>query len=940
MRVLYVDRRGDIGVLDEPRLDATSERHIVVIPPPTVAAGDPMSALQRDAAAGLVVESSAGCPNHQQLKWLRRTLRLRRRAWTFWPEEGAVECVTSERLASYRRHWLVIHFYRLVAERVIRTVSIPRRVSYALRDMPPREMPGWIVRRIGRMISRSVVEAAATTPQMPSASSPAATAAAAAIAPHPRVCYAKRIDALREARQGAKAIPFPAFDRLPDARHPIRGCGVYLRADFWAPIVSGGSYGHTCYVAKELAAVTESFVCFMANRFPLLDDYGFRQIVMPPPSAACNEDDIASADPHYLNLLRSSFRELHPAYIYERLCLGNSAGAVLSAEFGVPYIVEYNGSEISMRRSFEGSGYVYEAEYLEKEALAFEQATLISVVSAEVRADLVSRGVDPGKILVNPNGVDLEAYAPAPAAERDSIRRHLGFEAGDRVIGFTGTFGGWHGIDVLSEAIPRICRAAPRAKFLLIGDGQFKHLVDRAVTSSGLQSRVVFTGRVPQADGARLLKACDIYVSPHSTHMIDSKFFGSPTKVFEYMALGGGIVASDLEQIGQVLSPALTPEEAAHRGDVYRERAVLCVPGDVDQFVQGVVALAEQPDLARALGRNARQAAHDYYSWKRHVANLWMFVTSKVIASDLAPDLRRKPKGAEGPIDAIALAGAATSGASRRPVRIGGTGDSYKDQVQRQWDHDPAGSHYVTNAVAHTKAWFLEAERFRYQTYAPWMPETMEFNRHQGAKLLEIGGGMGTDLAQFAARGAHVTDVDLSAGHLGLARENFVVRGLSGDFLQQDAESLLFDDNTFDVVYTNGVLHHTPNTGQAVREILRVLKPGGRVIAMVYAENSLHYWRNLMWNIGLKEGQLRRYSMGEIMSRAVERSDNAAAHPLVKAYTREGLRRLFEAFVDIEILQRQLDAAAVPRVLARVPRRYLERIMGWNLIVKARKPNQ
>ena len=57
--------------------------------------------------------------------------------------------------------------------------------------------------------------------------------------------------------------------------------------------------------------------------------------------------------------------------------------------------------------------------------------------------------------------------------------------------------------------------------------------------------------------GARLLKACDIYVSPHSAHMIDSKFFGSPTKVFEYMAIGGGIVASDLEQIGQVLSPSL-----------------------------------------------------------------------------------------------------------------------------------------------------------------------------------------------------------------------------------------------------------------------------------------------------------------------------------------------------------------------------------------------
>src|SRR5262245_35048555 len=234
-----------------------------------------------------------------------------------------------------------------------------------------------------------------------------------------------------------------------------------------------------------------------------------------------------------------------------------------------------------MRRSFEGAGYLYEAEYLEAEALAFEQATLISVVSAEIRTSLVARGVDPAKILVNPNGVDLDTYMPAPPETRDEIRSGLGFEASECVIGFTGTFGGWHGIDVLSEAIPLVCAEAPRAKFLLIGDGHFKPAVDRAVKAAALEARVVSPGRVAQTEGARLLKACDIYVSPHSTHMVDSKFFGSPTKLFEYMALGGGIVASDLEQIGQVLSPALTSADAARGATVTTERAVLCTPGDV-----------------------------------------------------------------------------------------------------------------------------------------------------------------------------------------------------------------------------------------------------------------------------------------------------------------------------------------------------------------------
>jgi len=929
MRVVYVDGRGHFGTLEEPRLDATSERHLVALPPPSATPGDPIASLARDTALGIVIEMATGCPSRRQMKLLGRALRLRRRVWVFWPEEGLVECVTPERLGSYRRHWFMINFYRFAAEPVMRWAAGPRRLSYALRDMPPREMPGWIVRRIGRMLSRPAAATRGDAPENDHASAP-------------MVRHAQRLGTLRVARQSAKAVPFPPLAGLPDQQQPIRGCGVYLRTDFWAPIASGGSYGHTCYVAKELAAVTESFVCFMANAFPMLGELGLRQIVMPRPSATNNEDDIAAATPYYLNLLRPAFQELRPAYIYERMCLGNSAGALLSAEFGVPYILEYNGSEISMRRSFEGTGYMYEAEYLETEALAFEQATLISVVSAEIRNGLVARGVDPAKILVNPNGVDLEAYAPLPPDQREEVRRSLGFAPLDRIVGFTGTFGGWHGIDVLSEAIPRICSEAPRARFLLIGDGNFKHLVDRAVQSSGLEQRVRSMGRVPQAEGARLLKACDIYVSPHSTHMIDSKFFGSPTKLFEYMALGGGIVASDLEQIGQVLSPALTPQEAANGATVSRERAVLCAPGDVGEFVQGVVALAKQPELASALGRNAHQAGRDHYSWTRHVANLWLFLTGSATAAQIAPDLRRKPKGAEGPTeDAMALAAAGRlTGTFMPPQHIVATGDAHKDQVQRQWNHDPAGSHYVSEAPAHTREWFLEAEHYRYVEYAPWMPGTMEFDRHGGKSLLEIGGGMGTDLAQFAIHGAQVTDVDLSSGHLKLARENFAVRGLKGEFVQQDAESLVFGDNAFDVVYSNGVLHHTPNTRHVVQEILRVLKPGGRVIAMVYAEDSLHYWRNLMWNIGLREGQLRKYSMGEIMSRTVERSDNAAAHPLVKAYTRAGLRRLFEGFVDIEIVQRQMEASAVPRVLAFVPRRHLAPIMGWNLIIKARKPKR
>jgi ubiquinone/menaquinone biosynthesis C-methylase UbiE len=559
-----------------------------------------------------------------------------------------------------------------------------------------------------------------------------------------------------------------------------------------------------------------------------------------------------------------------------------------------------------MQRSFDKTAPFYADVYVKAEEVAFRQAALISVISEHVRNDLLSRGVDARKILVNPNGADLERYAPAGADEKRRLRSALAFTDRDRVIGFTGTFGGWHGIDVLAAAIPRICAADPDAQFLVIGDGIHKPQLDAEVERHGLASRVRRVGRVPQAEGARLLQACDIYVSPHNTHMIDSRFFGSPTKIFEYMAMGGGIVASDLEQIGEVLSPALRVGDFARADVAVRdERSVLCAPGDVDEFVNAVVALVRRPDIASALGRNARQAVAGHYSWQRHVERLWEFAV-------------RMPQ----------------DGGARKVA----TGDAYKDQVQHQWNNNPVGSETARRAQPHSLDWFLEVERYRYGAYAPWMPDVMEFAAHAGEQVLEVGGGMGTDLAQFAKHGAIVTDVDLSEGHLQLAQENFRLRGLTGRFVHHDAESLPFDNDTFDLVYSNGVIHHTPNTARAVAEILRVLKPGGRVIAMVYAENSLQYWRNLVWYYGMKSGDLANHSMAEIMSRSVERTGNDA-RPLVKVYTKARLRALFADFIDIEILQRQISPELVPRHL-RLLLPLVERLAGWNLIIKARKPRR
>jgi glycosyltransferase involved in cell wall biosynthesis/ubiquinone/menaquinone biosynthesis C-methylase UbiE len=871
----YLNPQLDQGcTLVEPALAGMTERHPVVIRRAALEPVSPAAVLAAPGCAGLIIELVNGWPWPAHLKLARKALLAGKRVFFYWPREQVVEVADAERLRSYwRLCWMVWLVNQGV--RILNTLGVAR----------------WVRAATGL-------------------SAPAAEAAAApVVAPSTPV---ERLQILDKLASSTPTSLQPALAQDSGAWR-VAGRGVYLRTDYWSRITSGGSYGHTCHVAHELARASDGLVCFMANRFSMLDEMGLHQVIVGPPFAESSEQSLLAANEHFYVQLKTALEALQPAYLYERAVLGNYVGARLAAELGIPYLLEYNGSEISIQKSFGTTRFENEEEFLRIESVAFKQATVISVISEPVKSDLVARGIAADKILVNPNGVDLDSYCPASPDERTALRAELGFGPDDRVIGFTGTFGGWHGIDTLASALPMIIKRCKNARVLLIGDGHKKALVDQAIHDNGLWDVVHCAGRVPQQEGARLLKTCDICMTPHNAHMVDGKFFGSPTKLFEYMGMGVGIVASDLEQMGEVLNPSVRAEDLPAINTLDTQRAILCAPGDLRQFVEAVVYLCEHPEVSDVLGRNARQAAESCYAWRHHVQRLLGFAAGHVPASVLVP---------QAPVQAA-------------PALV--TGDRYKDEVQNQWDHDPCGSHYVKDVPKHTLEWFLEVERYRYEQYGPWMPRLMEFDQHAGEEVLEIGAGMGTDHAQFARHGARMTDVDLSAGHLALARENFLLRGLQGTFVHHDAENLPFQDNHFDLVYSNGVIHHTPNTQQVVDEIYRVLKPGGKAIIMVYAENSLHYWRNLVLEIGLGQAQIYEKSIGAIMSEAVEISENDAK-PLVKVYTPARLRQMFSAFTDIEITQCQLTPAEVPPILKRVPLETLGRWMGWNLVIKACKP--
>ncbi|MFN3399702.1 MAG: glycosyltransferase [Ferrovibrio sp.] len=182
----------------------------------------------------------------------------------------------------------------------------------------------------------------------------------------------------------------------------------------------------------------------------------------------------------------------------------------------------------------------------------------------------------------------------------------------DVVIGFIGTFGKWHGADVLAKAYGRLLTARPdlhfRLRLLMIGDGPGRAAAEAVLVQADLADRAVFTGLVPQDQGPAHLAACDILASPHVPNPDGTPFFGSPTKLFEYMARAKPIVASELDQIGQILQAGKT--------------ALMVPPGDEGALADALGTLVDNPDLRVRLGCGAREVVVAKYDWRAHTQRI------------------------------------------------------------------------------------------------------------------------------------------------------------------------------------------------------------------------------------------------------------------------------------------------------------------------------
>jgi len=294
------------------------------------------------------------------------------------------------------------------------------------------------------------------------------------------------------------------------------------------------------------------------------------------------------------------------------------------------------------------------------------------------------------------------------------------------------------------------------------------------------------------------------------------------------------------------------------------------------------------------------------------------------------------------------------------------TNSRLKERVRAFWQANPCGVKFA-DAAPGTRHFYELVEAHRY-TKEWHIPVAADFPSARGLKVLEIGCGLGTDGAQFAEAGADYTGVDLTEAAVELACKRFELFSLTGKFQTADAENLDFADESFDLVYSHGVLHHTPETGKAIREIHRVLRPGGRAVVMLYHRGSYNYRVNisvlrragahlLKWEPGVKlinkitgepldslrlHAKLLKTEKESYLKpeEFLSQNTDGAGNPLARVYSRREARELFKDFSEVTLKTYFLNKRWLPVIGNMLPRSVESRLAahwGWHLWIYATK---
>ncbi|MGE0206219.1 MAG: glycosyltransferase family 4 protein [Candidatus Babeliales bacterium] len=409
---------------------------------------------------------------------------------------------------------------------------------------------------------------------------------------------------------------------------------LYLRTDiFNEELIAGGSVTHTTGVIEGFMHNGYEVVCASSLMHSILETLPIKALYTlknPRIVKFLRWKINCILSNFFFTLSIASILKKHSIdYLYQRYSILNCSGILISKLKKIPLFLEYNGSELWVDNNW-GKQKWFSFNTITRliELYNIKNAHYIIVVSEVLKDELIARDVKQEKILVNPNGVNTDSYDPAKLSnERTEIRRNLHIEE-KFVFGFIGTFSQWHGINILQEMIPEVIKNYTKAHFLLIGDGPLKNNLEKELKE--YKKFITYTGILPSQEARAYLAACDAFLSPTQPNADGSRFFGSPTKLFEYMSMAKPIIASDLEQIKDIIYPALRVNTTSN--DAKNDNlGILVEPKNTKDFIAAATMLIDRNKELSCLGFNARNKAVKEFSWDHHVKKIENFIQKRTV---------------------------------------------------------------------------------------------------------------------------------------------------------------------------------------------------------------------------------------------------------------------------------------------------------------------
>ena len=236
------------------------------------------------------------------------------------------------------------------------------------------------------------------------------------------------------------------------------------------------------------------------------------------------------------------------------------------------------------------------------ETRAVKSADAVAVICEGLRGDLVARGIDPAKITVSPNGVDLDLFGDPPPRD-DALADTLGIAADDAVIGYIGSFYDYEGIDDLIAAMPALVAVQPRARFLLVGGGPMEAALKAQAAASPAAAHIHFVGRVPHHQVERYYSLIDILTYPRKKMRLTDLV--TPLKPLEAMAQGKLVAASDVGGHRELIEDGVT--------------GTLFAPDDPQAIANALAKLLENQSIWAERRHTARIFVETHRNWSSNI---------------------------------------------------------------------------------------------------------------------------------------------------------------------------------------------------------------------------------------------------------------------------------------------------------------------------------